>query len=88
MLLLVDRKVRFIINGRDINKLKQFYVIDLNEIEIQLFGLEDFESEINIIFFCLYEYLNCLIFSKDVLVVYEEIEVFKDFKVKMKDLGL
>lgn len=88
MLLLVDGKVRFIINGRDINKLKQFYVIDLNEIEIQLFGLEDFESEINIIFFCLYEYLNCLIFNKDVLVVYEEIEVFKDFKVKMKDLGL
>lgn len=84
----VDRKVRFIINGRDINKLKQFYVTDLNEIEIQLFGLEDPESEINIISFRLYEYLNCPTFSKDVLAVHEEIEAFKDPKVKMKDLGL
>lgn len=54
----INSNITFMINQWNVSGLKQFFVTDANEIEIQLFELEDPESGIDIITFRLNEYVD------------------------------
>lgn len=83
-----DDNVTFMINNWNVSGLKQFYVTESNEIEIQLLDLEDPESGIYIITFRLHEYLDCPTSEKQRTIVLKEIEALTDPKVRMKSLEL
>lgn len=84
----INSNITFMINQWNVSGLKQFFVTDANEIEIQLFELEDPESGIDIITFRLNEYVDCPTSEKQSSFILIEVKALKDPKVRMKSLEL